>query len=116
MENLIGDGTIASQILGQSRKGRRTVEVAVEYETTKPNRSLPVKITLVLPAEEDCCKLRTLFAETLDTRVISLACLPGQLRNEGFLDQLTEESRTRLTNAALGLVIPEWRTLVTATM
>jgi transcriptional regulator with XRE-family HTH domain len=116
VEGLIGDRSVVRQMLGQNQKGKGTVEVAVEYETARPSRSLPVKISLVSPAEEDCRKLQTLFAETLDTRVIALACLPRQLRNEGFIDQLTAESRTRLTNAALGLVIPDWRTLVAATM
>src|SRR5258705_258528 len=46
----------------------------------------------------------------------ALACLPKQLRAEGFIDQLTPESRTRHTNAALGLVIPHWRMLVTGEM
>ena len=70
----------------------------------------------ISPVDEDCRKLRSLFGETLDTRIIALACLPKELRAERFLDQLTPENRTRLTNSALGLVIPDWRTLVTAGM
>lgn len=112
VEALIGDDDVTSQILGQ-QQNRSAVELPVEYERAKHAKSLPTKISLTSPAEEDCRKLRTLFAETLDTRVIALACMPKQIRSEGFLRQLTRESLTRLTNTALGLVIPDWRQLVT---
>ena len=59
-----------------------------------------------------CAKLRQLFAETLDTTVILLSCLPEPIRNERFLNALMADSRIRLTNAALVFVIPDWRTLV----
>jgi transcriptional regulator with XRE-family HTH domain len=116
VEGLIGEGNALLQALGPQAKGKGTVDVPVDYEAAKPSRSLPTKVALLLPEERDCRKLRSLFAETLDTRLITLACLPKQLRTEGFLDTLTPESRTRLTNAALGLVIPDWRTLVTGGM
>ena len=118
VETLIGGRNIVAQIVGHDRKltGKGKVDVAVQYETGRSSRSLPAKISLSSPAEEDCLKLRSLFAETLDARVMALACLPPQLRSEAFLDQLTSESRARLTNAAIELVIPDWRTLVTKNM
>jgi transcriptional regulator with XRE-family HTH domain len=115
VETLIGEDDVVPQILGRERK-RGVMELAVEYEAGKPSKSLPSKISLVTPAEKDCRKLRTLFAETLDTRVIALACIPKPLRSDGFLGQLTADSRTRVTNAALGLVIPDWRSLVVGEM
>jgi hypothetical protein len=48
----------------------------------------------------------------MDTVVIVLACLPDTLRSEKYLAQLTADSRMRLTNGALNLVIPDWRGLV----
>lgn len=116
VETLIDGDDVVPQILGQQRKQRKAVDIAVEYERAKTSKSLPAKLSLAPPAEKDCRKLRVLFAETLDTRVIALACLPKQFRSEGFLNQLTAESRTRLTNTALGLVIPDWRTRVSAEM
>lgn len=116
VESLIGEDDVIPQILGEERERRGSMEVSVQYETARPSKSLPAKVPLRPPADEDCRKLRSLFAETLDTRVIALACLPKQLRSEGFLDRLTAESRTRLTNMALGLVIPNWRILVTNQM
>jgi len=116
VESLIGGGDVVPQILGQQRKRGKVVDIAIEYETARTSKSLPAKLSLSPPVEEDCRKLRTLFAETLDTKVITLACLPKQLRSEGFLNQLTAESRTRLTNTALNLVIPDWRSLITERM
>ena len=116
VETLIGGDDVVPQILGQRRKRGKIVDVAVEYETAKTSKGLPPKLSLSPPTAEHCRKLRTLFAETLDTKVIALACLPKQLRSDGFLNQLTAESRTRLTNTALGLVIPDWRSLVTNQM
>ncbi len=112
VEDLIGGGDVVAEILGQGRKGRGTVEVAVDYVGSGSKTRLPAAVSLVAPSEAACRKLRTLFGETLDTRVIALACLPEQLRSEKYLDHLTSESKARLTNAALALVIPDWRTLV----
>ncbi|HEY5912028.1 MAG TPA: hypothetical protein VJA21_15600 [Verrucomicrobiae bacterium] len=116
VESLIGDQDIVRQMLGKKPKTKKAVELSVDYESVKPSKSFPPTIALVRPADEDCRKLKALFAETMDTRVIALACLPNQFRSDGFLTQLTAESRTRVTTAALGLVIPEWRTLVTGGM
>ncbi len=116
VEGLIGEQDVVAQILGKDTKTKKPIEIAVEYESVKPSKSFPPSIALGRPAEEDCRKLKSLFAETLDTRLIALACLPHQFRSEGFLSQLTAESRSRVTTAALGLVIPDWRTLVTGGM
>ena len=112
-EELVGKRDVVSQVLGKDRKAPDSVEIAVEYRDALHSRKLPAKIILARPTEEACRRLRSLFAETLDTRVIALVCLPEQIRAEWFLDQLTTESQRRLTNAALSLVIPNWRTLAT---
>lgn len=106
VESLIGGRDLADQIIGTG-----TVGIPVEYVGGKKIHS-PVAIQLTAPSDDACRKLRGLFAETLDTRLIALACLPEQLRSEGLLDHLSGESRARLTNAALDLVIPDWRGLV----
>ena len=112
VEGLIGRRGVVAEILGHCRKGQGTAEVAVDYVAGGSKARLPAAVSLATPSEEACRKLRVLFAETLDTRLIALACLPEQLRSEGYLDHLTAESRARLTSAALGLAIPNWRTLV----
>jgi hypothetical protein len=112
VEALIGGRGVVDEVLGRNRKGRGTADIAVDYLAGGKKAKLPVAVSLVAPSEEACCKLRGLFAETLDTRLIALACLPEEVRAEGYLDHLTAESRARLTNAALGLVIPNWRSLV----
>jgi hypothetical protein len=112
VEGLIGGRGVVAEALGRGRKVQGTVEVAVDYVVGGSKARLPAAVSLATPSEEACRKLRALFAETLDTRLIVLACLPEQLRSEGYLDHLTVESRARLTSATLGLVIPDWRTLV----
>jgi hypothetical protein len=116
VEGLIGERDLVTKILGQDEIRKNKVDIAVDYWAAKPSRTFPTTVSLSRPAEEDCRKLKSLFAETLDTRLIALACLPHQFRSEGFLAQLTAESRTRVTTGALGLVIPDWRTLVTGRM
>ena len=113
VEELVGKRDVVSQILGKDRKKPDNKEIAVEYHDAASSKNLPASIHLARPAEEVCRKLQSLFAETLDTRVIALACLPKQLRAEWFMAQLTTDSQRRLTNAALSLVIPNWRTLAT---
>ena len=112
VEHLIGGRDVVAGILGHGRKGQGTAEVGVDYIAGGTKNRLPTAVSLAIPPEEACRKLQALFAETLDTRLIALACLPEQLRTEGYLDHLTAESRARLTNAALRLVIPNWRSLV----
>jgi len=111
VEGLVGKPGMVEEILGRTRRGQGTSEVAVDYAERGVKSKLPVAILLKRPTEEACRKLRLLFAETLDTRLIALACLPEQIRTEGYVDRLTLESRARLTNAALELVMPDWRTL-----
>jgi transcriptional regulator with XRE-family HTH domain len=111
LEGLVADeGTAARLIERESRKVTR-LDFKVEYCSARAARSLPGDVTLWKPPEQGCAKLRQLFSQTMDTVVILLACLPAALQSEKYLSQLTADSRVRLTNAALGLVIPEWRTL-----
>jgi transcriptional regulator with XRE-family HTH domain len=107
---LADEGTAAQLVERESRK-MTTLDFKVEYSGARATKSLPKVVTLWKPPEEGCAKLRQLFSQTMDTVVIVLACLPDTLRSEKFLSQLTADSRVRLTNAALRLVIPEWRTL-----
>lgn len=111
VEALIGGRGIVDEVLGRSRRGQGTADIAVDYVEGGARPKLPVAISLQAPSEEACRRLRSLFAETLDTRLIALACLPEQLRTDDYLALLTAETRARVTNAALGLVIPDWRTL-----
>ena len=113
-EGMFGSRDVVPRVLGQKRAAR--VEVAVEYTVARSDRTLPTKVLLERPAERHCRKLSSLFGETGDTRLLALACLPTRLRSEGFLNQLSAESRMRLTKAALDLTIPDWRALVTGDM
>jgi predicted transcriptional regulator len=112
VERLVGEPDTVAKILGQGSKKPANAEVVVGYQNKRSGRSLPSKVELSAPPDAERRKLKTLFAETLDTRLIALACLPHPIRSETFLDQLTSESRARLTNAALSLVIPDWRIIV----
>ncbi len=111
VDSLIGDRDVVSKIIGQDRRGQGSLNIPVEYKPGSSIRCLPAKVTLARPSEEACRRLRALFVETLDTRLIVLACLPVLLRNEGFFEQLTSESRTRLTTSALDFLVPDWREL-----
>lgn len=111
METLIGGRNVISKGLGQARQGQSSSKVAVDYVVKRSKIQLPVVISLTTPSEEACRRLRILFGETLDTRLIALACLPEEFRTEDYIDYLSAESKARLTNAALGLVIRDWRTL-----
>ena len=111
VEQLFGDkGTAAELVERESREPTR-LDFKVEYRAERSAKSLPKVVTLWKPPQESCAKLRQLFSQTMDTVVILLACLSDALRSENYLSQLTAESRVRLTNAALSLVVPEWRTL-----
>jgi hypothetical protein len=107
---LAGEGTTAQLVAGVLRDATK-VDMRIEYSSPRSARGLPKDVTLWKPPEQGCAKLRQLFAETVDTTVVLLACLPETLRSEKFLSRLTADSRVRLTNAALSLVIPEWRIL-----
>ena len=111
VEGLLADEGTAAQLIEREARTLTKLELRVQYSNARSAKSLPHQVTLWRPPEEGCAKLRQLFSQTMDTVVILLACLPDTLRSEKFLLQLTADSRVRLTNAALGLVIPEWRTL-----
>jgi transcriptional regulator with XRE-family HTH domain len=107
---LAGEGSAAEVLEGELRKANK-IEFQVEYSNPRAAKSHPKNVALCKPPEEGCAKLRLLFGETMDTAVVLLACLPETLRSERFISALTADSRVRLTNGALNLVIPEWRTL-----
>lgn len=79
VENLIGHRDVIDQFLGKKNPKTRA-ELIVSYVDLKTSRNLPAKVPLLSPTEENCSKLRSLLAETLDTRVIALACLPKEVR------------------------------------
>jgi len=111
VEGLIGEPITVTKALGQGRQRQSTRNVTVDYLVQRSKVKLPAVISLTAPSEEACRKLRIIFTETLDTRLIALACLPEELRTEAYIDRLSAESKTRLTSAALGLVIRDWRIL-----
>lgn len=108
---LAGEGA-ATPVVERELKNATKVTLRVEYSNPRAAKSLPKDITLWRPPEHGSEKLRQLFGQTVDVAVILLACLPETQRGEKFLSKLTTNSRVRLTNAALSLVIPEWRRLV----
>ncbi len=112
VEGLMDRADLVAQVIGRGHKERSDVQLAVEYKAARKIRNLPTNLSLRVPGDEECRKLRSLFAATLDTKVIALSCLPREFRSEAYVAQLTLESRARLTHTALDLVIPDWRTLV----
>jgi transcriptional regulator with XRE-family HTH domain len=100
---------------GGSLKGG-ILEFPVHYSNARAKKSLPDRVTLRRPPAEGCVELRQLFAQTMDPAMILLACLPDTLRSERFLGQLSPDSRMRLTTGALGLVMPDWRSLVASSV
>ena len=111
VEDLLDDKGSAKGLIERAGKGGK-VDLPLEYKPARGRKALPDRVTLTRPPEQGCAKLQRLFAETHDTSMLVLACLPETLRSEGFLGRLAEHSRVRLTNAALDLVIPGWRTVV----
>jgi transcriptional regulator with XRE-family HTH domain len=112
VEGLLADEGTAAQLVAREDRNRKKLDLRVDYASARKTKACPTLISLRKPSEAGCAKLRELFAQTLDTTVILLACLPASLRNDNYLAQLTADSRSRLTNAALDLVIPNWRILV----
>jgi hypothetical protein len=112
VEALLNDELSAVDVVKQANGKIICAKVSVNYNDRRLGKSLPNPVTIFKPSEAICAKLRRLFAETLDTRVIVLTCLPKDIQTEAFLGYVTTESFTKLTNAALDLVIPNWRTLV----
>jgi hypothetical protein len=112
VEGLIDRDDLVAKVTGRGQSRRKSVQLAVEYKIIRTVRKLPTNLSLTVPGDEECRKLRYLFGATLDTKVIALSCLPREFRSEAFIAQLTVESRARLTHTALDLVIPDWRTMV----
>lgn len=111
VEGLLADKGTAAQLIAREDRNRTKLDFKVDYRRSRKGKSFPASIFLWKPSKEGCVKLRELFAQTLDPSVILLACLPQILRTEDYLAQLTTDSRARLTDAALSLVIPDWRIL-----
>jgi transcriptional regulator with XRE-family HTH domain len=112
VEGLLTDKGTAEQLVGREDRNRKKLDVRVDYASARRTKACPTLISLRRPSADGCGKLRELFAQTLDTTVILLSCLPVSLRSDTYLAQLTADSRSRLTNAALELVIADWRILV----
>jgi transcriptional regulator with XRE-family HTH domain len=108
VEALINDEGTAAYLIHE-RHSKALLTAHVEYRDGPKTNSLPIQITLVKPSTEACTKLRQLFAETLDTKMVLLACLPSDVRSDAYVARLTSESRARLTRRALDIVIPQWR-------
>jgi len=99
----------AANLIQEKHSKARLLTARVEYCDGPNANSLPTQIALVRPSPEACAKLRQLFAETLDTRMVLLACLPRDVRSDRYVARMTAESRARLTRSALDIVIPKWR-------
>ena len=112
VEALLNDEASPVELVKHETGKITNIKVPVSYRDRHLAKSLPNPLALFKPTEDVCAKLRKLFTETLDTRVIVLTCLPKSIQTEAFLGHVTTESRSKLTNAALDLVIPNWRTLV----
>jgi len=116
VEGLMGiQGSSGDWGMRGSLKGG-ALECPVAYSNARARKSLPTRVTLRRPPAEGCAKLRQLFAQTMDTAMVLLACLPEILRSEKFLGELSADSRMRLTTEALGLVMPDWRSLVASSV
>jgi transcriptional regulator with XRE-family HTH domain len=111
----VADGLISGEggarELVQMATRRKTGQgILVDYIDARRARALPEAIKLARPSEEGCRRLRKLFADTLDARIVLLACLPPDNRAEAFVGLLTPASVSRLQSASLELVFgAEWR-------
>jgi hypothetical protein len=84
--------------------------VSLDYMDERRGRGLPQSIKLGRPLEEGCRRLQKLYADTLDSRIVLLACLPPVQRTEAFLSLLTPATLSRLQSASLASVFgEEWR-------
>ena len=111
VQGLLGDEGSAVELIERESRKLTKLTFKVDYSNARASKSLPREVTLWKPSEEGCSKLRQLFAQTMDTVVVLLACLHDSLRSERYLSQLTAESRIRMTSGALNFVIPDWRSL-----
>lgn len=110
---LAGEGT-ALELVEREFKNRGKKTLHVEYSDARAANSLPKELTLRKPSDEHCAQVSRIFGQTLNVTVVALACLPKNLRGEKYLSSLTPDSRIRLNNAALSLVIPDWKSLAAA--
>lgn len=112
VDQILRDEGKAADIIDRLSQRSGRLDFQVEYSGSSTDKSLPKKVNLCRPPEQGCAKLRQLFAETLDTKVVLLACLTVTFRSENYLAQLSPDSRVRLTNGAMTLVVPDWRDIV----
>jgi transcriptional regulator with XRE-family HTH domain len=111
VDGLLAGERTAAQLVERELRDETKISRHVEYSRPRAAKALPKEVMLLKPPEERCARLRQLFAQTMDVTVVVLACLPENLRSEKFLAKLTTDGRIRLNNAALSLVIPDWRSL-----
>ena len=106
---LSGEGS-ARELVQMATRRKAGQGIFVEYTDARRARALPQAIKLVRPSEEGCRRLRKLFGDTLDARIVLLACLPPGHRAEAFVGLLTPAAMSRLQSASLELVFGvEWR-------
>ena len=111
----VADGLIsgeggARELVQLATRRKAGQGILVDYVDARRARALPQAIKLVRPSEEGCRRLRKLFADTLDARIVLLACLPPDHRAEAFVGLLTPAAVSRLQSASLELVFgAEWR-------
>ena len=105
---LSGEGSARGLVQMATR--RNAQGISVDYVDARRARALPEAIKLTRPSEEGCRRLRKLFADTLDSGIVLLACLPRDHRAEAFVELLTPATVSRLQSASLELVFgAEWR-------
>ncbi len=106
---LKGEGS-ARELVQMATRRKAGQGISVDYVDARRARALPEAIKLMRPSEEGCRRLRKLFADTLDSRIVLLACLPPDHRAEAFVELLTPATVSRLQSASLELVFGgEWR-------
>jgi transcriptional regulator with XRE-family HTH domain len=115
VESLLeGEGS-ARDLIENVTSRRAGQGVPVHYVDARRGRGLPQTIKLVRPSGEGCRRLQKLYADTLDSSIVLLGCLPPDQRTEAFLGLLTPATRSALQSASLELVFgEEWRSKLAA--
>jgi len=109
-ESLIEGESSARHLIERATRRRAGQGTPLDYIDARRSRGLPQTTKLVRPTDDGCRRLRKLYADTLDTRIVLLACLPPNQRTEAFLGLLTPATVSRLQSASLELVFgKEWR-------
>ena len=109
-----GEGS-ARELIERSTRRRSGQGIPVDYIDARRGRGLPQTIKLVRPSDEGRRRLQKLYADTLDSSIVLLACLPPDQRTEAYLGLLTPATRSALQSASLELVFgEEWRSKLAA--